>query len=425
MPNISYIHSADLHLDAPFKGLTKHLLHGERLGQQLKEATFAAVDRLEQLCLETRPDFLVLAGDLTNSEEQSIRARLRLVRLCTNLQKANIQVFIIHGNHDPKSQTFKSITFPDNVVIFGEDVTSVPLSKDGEVLALIHGVSHMVRLENRAMCANFKRDPKYDNCFQLGLCHCTIGGGSDQTIQPTSLADLKAANLDAWALGHIHRPQIVAQDPLIVYAGSPQGLDISEDGPHGCYLVRASLDDGQWVTTTTFYPLAPIIWQTLSLDLSDLTTIEQVVIALENELTRLKDNLPANVRASLVKVSLTCHTSLAQELSIGIDDLQAELIPLEQGTPGIYLLDLAIQADQAVDLTNYLERDDLLGFCVRKAQDLPQDAAESFIQKTLSPLFNQSQLRKILGSLDQTTCQDLLADATKLCIAQLEEQGVH
>ena len=30
--------------------------------------------------------------------------------------------------------------------------------------------------------------------------------------------------MDYWALGHIHKSQILSEEPLVAYAGNPQGL---------------------------------------------------------------------------------------------------------------------------------------------------------------------------------------------------------
>ncbi|MBQ7738286.1 MAG: DNA repair exonuclease [Desulfovibrionaceae bacterium] len=427
MPNITFIHSADLHLDAPFKGLSKNLLNGERLSKQLQEATFAVIDRLEKLCLDQKPDFLVLAGDLTNSEEQSVRARLRLVRLCENLKTAGIRVFIIHGNHDPKAQTFKSINFPDNVTIFGDTVTRELFIKEGQVQAVIHGLSHETRFDSRNVTPFFKRDQEYDQCFQLGLLHCTLGASSDSdNIQPATIKELKETNLDAWALGHVHKPGILAKDPFIAYAGSPQGLDITEDGPHGCYLVHACKNQDSWQCEATFQSLAPIIWQTIIQPLDELNSLEKLVLELETKFDKIKNTLPPNCRSVIVKIILTGQTKLEQELNSGLNDLMAELALAETGTPGLYIRDIELATTAAIDLNEYLKRDDLLGYCLRQVELMQkEDDLKAFVQKTLNPLFGHSQLRKLIKPLSDDDLSRLLQDAAKLCIAQLEDQRVY
>ena len=74
MNSLRYIHAADLHLDTPFLGLSRTDA-GEALQAQLRDATFTALQRLFDQCERLRPDFLVLAGDIYNQEEHSVKAQ--------------------------------------------------------------------------------------------------------------------------------------------------------------------------------------------------------------------------------------------------------------------------------------------------------------------------------------------------------------
>jgi exonuclease SbcD len=78
MNSLRYIHAADLHLDTPFLGLSRTDA-GEALQAQLRDATFTALQRLFDLCERLRPDFLILAGDIYNQEEHSVKAQLALL----------------------------------------------------------------------------------------------------------------------------------------------------------------------------------------------------------------------------------------------------------------------------------------------------------------------------------------------------------
>ncbi len=48
-------------------------------------------------------------------------------------------------------------------------------------------------------------------------------GKRNKNYAPFTWKDLKATGYNYWALGHIHQPQIVSEQPLIVYPGTPQG----------------------------------------------------------------------------------------------------------------------------------------------------------------------------------------------------------
>ena len=96
MDGIRYIHAADLHLDTPFQGLSRTAAQGGHLARLLLEATFKAMDRLFRLCESDKPDFLILAGDVYNEENHSVKAQLRLCDGCRRLRDAGVRVFLAH-----------------------------------------------------------------------------------------------------------------------------------------------------------------------------------------------------------------------------------------------------------------------------------------------------------------------------------------
>ena len=71
--------------------------------------------------------------------------------------------------------------------------------------------------------------------------HGTVGSheGHDRT-GPCSADTLRSIPIQYWAFGHIHKRQILSENPHIVYAGNSQGLHRGESGPKGCYVVDVS-----------------------------------------------------------------------------------------------------------------------------------------------------------------------------------------
>lgn len=180
----------------PFLGLSRTDA-GEALQAQLRDATFTALQRLFDQCERLRPDFLVLAGDIYNQEEHSVKAQLALRDGCVRLQACGIPVFWAHGNHDPLDSRLKTVDWPDNVTIFGPEPEQHVLYRDGAPLAVIHGISHARIREACNLALLFHRQPETD-CFQLGVLHCSVEGSPTQDrYAPCSLDDLRAAGLDA------------------------------------------------------------------------------------------------------------------------------------------------------------------------------------------------------------------------------------
>ena len=143
MTACTFVHAADLHLDAPFRGLTARLSrpspaqHQEQpLAHMAQNATFIALERLTATCLAVHADFLILAGDVYNSRESSLRARLALRDAFLTLEKAGIRVFLAHGNHDPLIEEDNAIPWPGNVTVFEGGISSHTVTRNGAPIGL-------------------------------------------------------------------------------------------------------------------------------------------------------------------------------------------------------------------------------------------------------------------------------------------------
>ncbi|BFR47187.1 DNA repair exonuclease [Nitratidesulfovibrio sp. HK-II] len=282
MPAFRFVHAADLHLDAAFAGVSRDL--PPRLADRLHRATFTAWERLVDLCLAELPDALLIAGDVHNHEDGSLRAQVALRDGCARLAEAGVRVFIAHGNHDPLTSRVKSLRWPDGVTVFGPQAEAYPVTRDGRVVAVVHGVSHETDREGRNLAKRFARAATVQALLQgtvqdmdvppgapqIGVLHCNVGttpGSRDAgRYAPCTLDDLAATGLDYWALGHIHLPQVLRTRPHVVYPGSTQGLHINEDGPRGCQLVTVH-DDGE--VELEFRPLAPVRWQVVEVTIGN------------------------------------------------------------------------------------------------------------------------------------------------------------
>jgi DNA repair exonuclease SbcCD nuclease subunit len=69
-----------------------------------------------------------------------------------------------------------------------------------------------------------------------------------------------------WALGHVHQPGAVLDDPPAVYCGIPQGRDPGELGARGCFLVEV---DAARRVRPRFVPADVVRWQPIEVPLGD------------------------------------------------------------------------------------------------------------------------------------------------------------
>lgn len=130
METVKFIHCADLHLDSPFVGL-KTL--PKPIYDEMKESTFHAFSNVVDLAIDEAVDFVIIAGDLYDGEDRSIRAQLFLKKELERLEKEDIHVFIIHGNHDHLGGKWTKVNMPFNAHIFKTKAEMIPYTtKNGE-----------------------------------------------------------------------------------------------------------------------------------------------------------------------------------------------------------------------------------------------------------------------------------------------------
>jgi exonuclease SbcD len=230
-----FVHTADLHLDAPLRSLA---LKDEELSELVGNATRRALERIVDLCLEEKVDALLIAGDLYDGDMRSMKTAAFLVSEMERLHAADIDVFMIRGNHDAESVLTRELEFPTSVHVFTGHGGTVELSEQG---VAVHGVSFAKPQAPESLLPKYK--PPVPGLFNIGLLHTSLAGAAGHdTYAPCSVNDLKAHGFDYWALGHVHVRQVHSEVPYVVMPGMPQGRDIGEAGPKSVTL--ATVDQG-------------------------------------------------------------------------------------------------------------------------------------------------------------------------------------
>ncbi len=276
MSDFKFIHVADLHIESPYKGVAKM---NKALSEALVDHGIKSYEALIQSALENEVDFLLIAGDSFDSQSGSLSAQYRFVRGLEKLSKADIPVYIICGNHDPLKSWSEHLKLPENVVLFEADkVQQHTVTKEGKPIAEIYGVSFGEREEYRNLAATFHKKDKTG--FSIGLLHGTIAGNDAHTPYcPFDMDTLRASNMDYWALGHIHKREVLSeQNPMVVYPGNIQGRHFNETGEKGCSLVEVT--HGK-VTRHEFIPLSNIVYKYIEMNVSGMESTSDFFAAIE------------------------------------------------------------------------------------------------------------------------------------------------
>ncbi len=358
-----FIHAGDLHLDSPVEGLSSEA--PPEVLALLRGATTEAWRTIVRSAIAERVDFVVVAGDVFEVSSPSLLAQTRFRDGLAELAAAGIQSFVVHGNHDPLDgrSWAPSLHFPDAVHRFGAGaVEAVAVLRGGREIARVHGRSYPRAAVTENYAAGFRAEAGAP--FSIGLLHTNVGDRPGHAnYAPCSMDDLRASGMDYWALGHIHQPGKVLDDPPAYYSGIPQGRDPGELGARGCWLVEV---DAAGRATPRFLAADVVRWQPVELSIADLADDEGLRRAC---VTSVADALEsADGRSLIVRLRLTgrgpLHATLARPGYL--DDLRLMLNEGAGTTPPFAWVESIADATRPdVDATARREAPDFVGDFLR------------------------------------------------------------
>lgn len=300
-----FIHCADLHLDSPLRGLAEKQ---DAPVDDIRSATRRALENLVDLAAVEKVDFVLIAGDIYDGDWQDYSTGLFFNRQMNRLNEHGIPVFLIRGNHDAASVITRSLVLPENVKEFS--VTEPETITLDDIQVAIHGQGYSRRDIRENLSARYP-DP-VPGYFNIGLLHTALEGQEGHApYAPAHLDELVQKGYDYWALGHIHKRQIVHEKPYIVYPGNIQGRHIKETGEKGCSLVTVDGD----IVTIEHRNLDVFRFYECHVDISGIETIDHVSVAIKESIQQYVDDyygMPLALRVILTGVT-PLHWELLHE----------------------------------------------------------------------------------------------------------------
>ena len=425
MSRLRFVHAADLHLDSPFRGIRNEA--PPHVADALHRATFEAYENIISLCLRERVDALLVAGDIYDGADRSLRAQLKFVDGLSRLDAAGIRSFVCHGNHDPLDGWEARLDLPLGCVRFGPEVSSVPVFADDPDRALVHGVSYPTREVRENLTSRF--GGPMASGFNIGLLHANVGGNTDHdSYASCSVADLVETGMDYWALGHVHTRQVLRQErPTVVYPGNSQGRSPRETGERGVYLVE--VDDFGGVNLD-FRPVDVVRWDELEVSITGLEAEQDLLDAVERELARRID--ASEGRRVVCRLTFTGRGQLHGWLRRPgtVEELRERV---NQGfahvQPWLWCERVQAETASAVDLVQMAGREDFAGDLARLSSSVRDDPGTLVeLRDLLRSLYVNSNagsyLREFLPS--DAEMELLLASAEEECLSALtadEDEG--
>ncbi|ART75669.1 hypothetical protein B4U37_06340 [Sutcliffiella horikoshii] len=406
LKKIRFIHAADLHLDSPFKGLS-HL--PQKIFNQIRKSTFQSLTSLINAAIDYQVDFILLAGDLFDLEQRSLIAQATLRKEFMRLNEAGIQVYIIHGNHDYLTDNHILFKYPDNVHIFTEDVECKPFLKGQEELACIYGFSYKQRHMTKNMTGYYqivnKKVP-----FHIGMLHGNLSGREEHDpYAPFSISDLLDKEFHYWALGHIHKREILRHQPPIVYPGNIQGRHKKEQGDKGCYLVEL-FEDGtpklQYIETSAIH------WEELKIPINGIQTVDQLM----DETKQAVEAIRLDGKGKLLRLTYTGNGDLHGFLQDESHQEELQLL-LNEGEENkfsfVYLYSLRVQTALTYS------KEDLQDKTFYK--DFYTMVDQIDVREALAPLLRHSEANRYMDSWDEEEQKEIVEEAERWLVSKFLE----
>jgi len=316
-----FIHMADVHFDTPFESRDSE--KRSMLRQGIREAFERAVD----IAINNKVDCVLIAGDLFDNDMLSFATEGFIVRQMERLKESDIEVFYATGNHDPGGAAYKArrIKWPSNVHVFMEARPQLITVKNklGENIGVVVACGHEGTREGRNLAESFPE--REGELPWVGLLHTDVSGcvkGDEDRYAPCTLKDLQSKCYSYWALGHIHKRQVLCEEPAIIYSGNLMGRNPKEWGLKGIYLVE--IENNRVIKE--FIPVADVLWSLINVDdIKDSKSFEELKSCIKSSV--LKDDDSSYGQRRLIRILLQGPTPLYDDLQSreNIEELERTL----------------------------------------------------------------------------------------------------
>jgi hypothetical protein len=268
-----FVHASDFHLEEPPRGVSEV---PEHLRDLCIDAPYLAAARVFEAVLAEEAEFLIVSGDLLQTQGTGPRGPLFLAEQFGRLAQRKIAVYWAGGVADPPEDWPAWLDLPSNVHVFPRGrIEELVHQHDGTPSVRLIGVSRDPA--RTIQPAEFGADPS--GLFTIGVVH-----------GPLDAAALQSRGLQYWALGGRRDRSTLFNAPEVAhYCGSPQGRCPQEAGIHGCTLVQV---DEQGHARTSLVPTDVLRWHGERLVIDPSTTRDDLEGALRRQMHSLIESVP-------------------------------------------------------------------------------------------------------------------------------------
>jgi len=402
---VKILHFADLHL-----GVESYSCFDPQTGLSSRFSDILkALDQVVDYAVGEKVDLVLFCGDAYKSRNPSQTQQREFARRLKRISQEDIPVFLLVGNHDLPNAVGRATTVEiydtlgvNNVYVAnrpgiyhvatksgGIQVVALPwprrsalLSREEDKNLTIEEINDRLQqiMTQRLLDLSTKLDPAWPSVLAAHVSVSTAKQGServmiigrDPVLLPTNVA---LPSFDYVALGHIHKHQKLWEQPLMVYPGSLERLDFSDEGEKkGFCLVDVPPKGGNTGAQYEFHeiPARAFITIKVNIDTPDddptfavLEAIARRKSEIRDAIVRLQISLPQCLENSLKENEINQALKEAQYV-IFAKDVRSEARPrlgnwaVEGLTPlealRTYLETKGVALQRQETLLNYAEK---------------------------------------------------------------------
>ena len=362
--DISILAVGDIHLGTTCSGLPSDISSWGIDPQKLTPA--AALERAVDYAIEHESDAMLFAGDVVENTNARFEAMLPLEKSVHKLLNKGIKVIAVAGNHDVEALP-RLATLINGFKLLGGDGQweAHTLFKDESPLAQVIGWSFGESRVRQSPVAQLLAQPFETSSPpvpRIGLLHADLGASGGH-YAPIKQSELDDTGYDIWLLGHIHKPSLnwpptSASRRVSGYLGSLMGLDPSETGPHGPWLLTVS-SNGK--LNLEQIPLAPVRWECLEVSVNGLKHVEDVPDRILGEAEKYIGQLAQAgfpLLALGLRISLTGTSAQYEEIRAWIAGGEWQTISRNVNGTTVFLSKITDSMKLQLDLEEIAKADD-------------------------------------------------------------------
>jgi DNA repair protein SbcD/Mre11 len=336
------VHFADLHL-----GVERYGRLDPATGLSSRLTDFLSVlDELVDFALNSRVDLVLFCGDAYRTREPGQTQQREFARRIGRLAAGNIPVFLLVGNHDlpnaigraTATEIFDTLAVKNVYVASKPDIYNIPTA--GGVIQIVaipwlrrsallsrEDIKNLnIEQVNRRMQEALTQvitskaaalDPSLPAVLAAHVLvgDARVGRGSESLMaigqEPAVLlSNIASTAYDYIALGHIHKSQVLSENPPVVYAGSLERIDFGEENDEKGFYVVEILAGGKGKRRVSFefHPVRARRFLTIGVTLKPEET--DPTAAVLASVTAQKDK----IRDAVVRLNISLPSTLEGQL---------------------------------------------------------------------------------------------------------------